>query len=310
MAARTLLLPTATGDPRVVRYDDGTLSARGRGLAWILATLLLIGGVGVLAAAGITPTTGGSRSGAAAPSAAPTGDPAVSSGGRAAGAGGTATSAVPAAETAAGAIVAEWDGPTVHVDWTGRTYRTVEADFVGDRVAVPGDRVSRTLTLRNDGPSDAVLTVALAVGQDLPAGTANPDLAQAVDLFWDVAGVTGAERFATLLDRPTPTVAEVAVPRGGTARITLGFELPADTTAHLNAATDSTALTFRVEAQMQGDTTVTPRYGVLAVTGSQVLGVVLVVVGLLLAGWLLLLIARRRRRCADCGRPAHRRERD
>lgn len=304
MAARTLLLPTATGDPRAVRYDDGTLSARGRGLAGILATLLLIGGVGVLAAAGITPTTGGSRSGAVATSAAPTGDPAASSGGRA------ATSAVPAAETVASAIVAEWDGPTVHVDWTGRTYRTVEADFVGDRVAVPGDRVSRTLTLRNDGPSDAVLTVALAVGQDLPAGTANPDLAQAVELFWDVAGVTGAERFATLLDRTTPTVAEVAVPRGGTARITLGFELPADTTAHLNAATDSTALTFRVEARMQGDTTVTPRSGVLAVTGSQVLGVVLVVVGLLLAGWLLLLIARRRRRCADCGRPVHRRERD
>lgn len=308
MAARTVILPGA--EPQVLNYDDGALSTRARVLAWLIATVLLIGGAGVLAAAGLTPLTGARTTTTTSTTAADTTSGTTTGSTDTTGNAATGTTTGTATDsTVDGAIHAEWDGPTVHVDWTGEEYATVEAEFIGDRVAAPGDRVTRTLNIANDGPSDAVMTVELSVGQDLPAGTANADLAEAVDLFWDVAGVTGSERFAVLLDQDRPTIAEVAVPSGQTARVTLGFELPADVVDHTNAGADSTALQFQVQARMQGETTgVVPSTPDLAITGAQVAGVALLVLGLLVVGWLLVLIARRRTRCDDCGRPIRRGE--
>jgi hypothetical protein len=332
--------------------DEGGLSARGRTLAWVLALVLLLTGAGALSAAGLAPISGeravgaaradGGRgggaggdegaagaaavvdaqaSGAEAHPAAPGSDPAEVADG-----GGAPAAAVD------GAITAEWDGPTVHVDWTGERYTTVEADFVGDRVASPGDRVHRTLTLRNDGPEDAVLSVDLALGQDVPAGSPNPELGGAVDLFWDVAGVEGQERFAILHDAGRPTIAEARVAQGDTVPVTVGFTMPAEETGHRGGEA-ATTLHFRVLATMQGETGVDPGPGPspepdpgpggevpapepgepdqaapeaggdgdLAVTGAHLLGAVLVLLGLLLIGWLLLALARRRRRCDLCG---------
>lgn len=331
MSSRTVLLPTGPGaQPQVVRVDGDALSRRGRTLAWILALVLLLTGAGALTAAGITPITG-ERPAATTGSGPVGGSGSSGSSGAASGdAGTTGTGTAVAGRDGAvggatgldgtvveGAVVGVWDGPTVHLDWSGQRYTTVEADFVGDRVASPGDRVERTLTLRNAGPEDAVLSVDLLLDETVPAGSPNPGLGEAIDLHWDVAGVEGSEQFAVLHSAQQPTIAEVRVPEGGTVPVTVGFTMPASETGH-RGGDDSTTLHFRVLAHLQGETGVDPAPvppepvdpeepaepgpdGGLAVTGSHLLGAVLLLLGLLLAGWLLLALNRRRTACDVCG---------
>ncbi|WP_158370133.1 hypothetical protein [Cellulosimicrobium cellulans] len=325
MSSRTVLLPAGPGaQPQVLRVDGGGLSQRGRTLAWILALVLLLTGAGALTAAGLTPITGERLP--TTTGSGPVGGPGSSgSSGGAGGAAGTGSAAAAGDGTAGGAtdldgtvvegaVVGEWDGPTVHLDWSGQRYTTVEADFVGDRVASPGDRVERTLTLRNAGPEDAVLSVDLLLDETVPAGSPNPGLGEAIDLHWDVAGVEGSEQFAVLHSEKQPTIAEVRVPEGGTVPVTVGFTMPASETGH-RGGDDSTTLHFRVLAHLQGETGVDPAPvppepvdpeepgpdGGLAVTGSHLLGAVLLLLGLLLAGWLLLALNRRRAACDVCG---------
>lgn len=336
MSSRTVVLPAGPGaQPQVVRVDGGGLSQRGRTLAWILALVLLLTGAGALTAAGITPITGArlatstgsgpvggsGASGSAGPSGAGEGAAGATGTGTAAAAGdGTDRGATALDGTVVeGAVVGVWDGPTVHLDWSGQRYTTVEADFVGDRVASPGDRVERTLTLRNAGPEDAVLSVDLLLDETAPAGSPNPGLGQAIDLHWDVAGVEGSEQFAVLHSEKQPTIAQVRVLEGGTVPVTVGFTMPATETGQ-RGGDDSTTLHFRVLAHLQGETGVVPGPvppetepvdpeepaepgpdGGLAVTGSQLLGAVLLLLGLLLAGWLLLALNRRRTACDVCG---------
>lgn len=206
-------------------------------------------------------------------------------------------------------IQAQWDGSTTHLDWTGQGYATVEANFIGDRVASPGDRVQRTLLLTNAGPSSAVLSVELTAEELVPEIAANPELATAVELFWDVAGVTGRETFAALVAAGSQPVAEAQVAESQEAAVTIGFEIPADVTTQMSQSVASTVLSFGVQARMQGDTTdpeVLPGSEVslsdLAVTGAQIGALLALVAALVLVGWLLVGLARRRATCEDCGR--------
>lgn len=305
MATRTLLLPGAPGGgQQIVRFQDGSLSARGRAAVWLLAAVLLLTGGTTLAALGITPLTGG------APADGGAGGSAVSAdaGTTGAAAGSTAASATDT-DDPDDLIQARWDGPTTHLDWAGRGYATVEASFVGDRVASPGDRVQRTLLLTNAGPSGAVLSVELTAEELVPEIAANPELASAVELFWDVAGVTGREAFATLVAAGSQPVAEAQVAAGQEVAVTVGFEMPADVTTEMSQSVASTVLSFGVRAHMEGDTTdpgVLPGSEVpvadLAVTGAQIGALLALVAALVLVGWLLVGLARRRAACEDCGR--------
>lgn len=199
------------------------------------------------------------------------------------------------------AVQAVWDGPTTHLDWEANSYATAEATFVGDRVVSPGDDVHRTLNLSNGGPSDGVMSIGFLLDETIAALTVNPDLAQNIVVYWDVAGITGSQTFASLLERQqagTPVVAEVQVPQGATSPVTIGFRMDADITTDRALGQDSALLSFQVLAHMQGDTTtyVPP----LPKTGVAVLGGIALAAGLLALGWLALIAARRRRRCDDC----------
>jgi LPXTG-motif cell wall-anchored protein len=215
---------------------------------------------------------------------------------------------------AGGVVPAEWDGPIVHLDWRGTSYSTAGATFVADRVISPGDLVHRTLTIVNDGPAAAVLTVLIQADQHLPEVARNPELAKDVVLFWDAAGVEGSESFSGLLARasaesgaPVP-VAQVQVAQGETVPVTVGFRFGADVADHRMVGADSTMISFDVLAQLHGDTAapqpelprVLPR--VLPRTGAAALGWAAVAGALLVSGWLLVAAARRRRRCDDCER--------
>lgn len=197
-------------------------------------------------------------------------------------------------------IVAQWDGPTTHLDAVGGTTTTIETTFVGERTVSPGDRVQRTLDLVNAGPDAGTLSLTIDVDETIPELAANPDLADQVVLFWDVAGVAGSQSFATLLrsDGGRTRVAEIQVPAGGQAPVTLGFSVDRELTADRSAGLPSTVLTFDVLVEVRGETA--RQAGALAITGSSVAGAVLGVVALVGAG-LLLVAAARRRRCGECG---------
>lgn len=269
----------------------GGMSPRGRVVAWLLATLILLAGCVALAAAGSLPITGARAQSSPATVAAQTEPMRL---------GGTAT---PSDVTGldASIIEAAWDGPAVHLDWRGAEYARAEATFVGERVASPGDRVVRTLNVVNAGPRDGIASVTIDAEQLIPEGALNPDLADDVTLFWDVAGIEGEEQFAALLHRGRVSVAELAVPQGETVAVSVGFAMDraVETSASLGA--DSTALTFGVGVELTGETEA-PVIPPLPETGAAgILAVIGLAAALLLSGWALLGL-RRRRRCDACDR--------
>lgn len=204
--------------------------------------------------------------------------------------------------TRADLLSGRWDGRTVHLDWRGAEYDTAQASFVGERVISPGDHIFRTLGVRNDGPSDAVMSVGLVLAETVPVLAANPELGDEVTLFWDVAGVRGSAPFSDLiaLDDGRPELVQVQVPRGAEVPVTVGFDVPAALTTEMNGRDESSALRFDVRVQIEGDTSTIPP--TLAATGGTAALAALLLalaLGILAAG--LLLLAARRRRCDGCG---------
>lgn len=284
--------PAATAPAAVLAVDGvDEMSPRGRFLAGILTVLLLLGAGVALALADALPTFGGRAQSVAELDAA--GSAPVRSG---AGAGPSGAEGVPAT-----VVAAEWDGPAVHLDWTGAEYARAETTFIGERRAAPGDRVVRTLNVVNAGPGDGVAAVTLDLTEVIPDGALNPDLAQHVSLFWDIAGVTGEETFAALNSRERVSVAEVAVAQGATVPVTVGFTMAAAVETGQAAGADSTLLSFDVGVNLTGETEPfePPALALTGVTG--ILALLFLAAGLVLLG--VLLVGRRRRR-EDAPSPA------
>lgn len=275
----------------------GGLSRRGRAIAWILAILLIVGCTVTLAAANALPITGGRAQDSVT---AAQGNSAVQRDGTGAGATTPRTTAQGDTTLSSSTIEAEWGGSAVHLDWTGTGYARIATTFVGDRLASPGDRVVRTLHVVNAGPSDGVAKVTIDLSKQIPAGAANLDLADDITLFWDVAGVTGTESFATLLANGRVAIAEVAVPQGGDVAVTVGFAMDSAVQASRALGVDSTLLSFGVGVELGGNTEpqVAPKLAMTGLTGVLVLSVI---AAALLAFGLVLLLKRRRRACDDCG---------
>ncbi len=298
MSSRLVVQPSPDGAEIVIHSSRGHgLTRSGRVLATGLCLVLLLIGALACAWAGV-PLTGVQAQSSSPLTAVPAGSTSVFGApqGAANGAGG--------GTTLDGAIRATWDGPTTHLAWNGSSYTTAQASFVGDRIAAPGDHIQRTLRVANDGPSAAVLTLSLVVGEEQPEEVRNPDLARGVTLSWNVGGATGSERFDLLLGEQSrqPVIAQTRVAKGETVPITIAVDMSASETLHRNLGASSDLLRFDVLARMQGETApgvlAQEPGGRLAWTGTTVLAVLAVAVGLLLVGTLLVVAARRRReRC-------------
>ncbi|MBC9955033.1 hypothetical protein ICM05_10355 [Leucobacter sp. cx-42] len=259
---------------------NGGLSARGKVLAAVLTALLLLGlGVG-LAMANALPVLGGravseTQAGTAT-------DPERL---------GTGTVTQGAHVVGAEAIQAEWDGPAVHLDWTGAEYARAETTFIGTRTASPGDAVRRTLLITNAGPGDGVAAVTLDVTELIPEGATNTHFSDDVQLFWSIDGVVGEENFTVLKTGDRQTVAEVAVTQGATIPVMFGFSMDEDAAAPQLAGGPSVDLSFDVGVNLTGNTD-TPPLVVTGGTGAMLL--IAIAVALLLIGWFVIAAARRR----------------
>ncbi len=272
---------------RVLTVDssDG-LSTRGRIIAGFLTVLLLLGlGVG-LAFADALPTLGGraNTSGAAASP-----DPERKGLSRADASTAAGTEVLPAS-----VVTAQWDGPAVHLDWTGAEYARAETTFIGDRTASPGDRVERTLNVVNAGPGAGVAAVTLDLAEVIPPGAANPRLAEDVTLFWNIGGVTGSDTFAALNSADRVSVAELAIPAGETVPVTVGFAMDAAVEGSRSAGGDSTILSFDVGVNLTGETA-PPETPKLAITGATGILALICIAGALILLGILLVVLRRRR---------------
>lgn len=288
------MIPSRPSDRITVTTGaDGSLSARGWRLAAVLTVVLLLCLVAGLAAAGALPFTGERRVVAAdVPPARIDGAAGAPSASESEG----TASAVSVGHN--GTIPAQWEGPAVNLDWQGREYARAELGFIGDRIAVPGDRVQRTLEVVNGGPGPGAMTVTLALRREVPPDARNPEFGSDVTLFWEVNGVTGRGTFADLARNDRIELGQSALTRGESARIMLGFEMAhgVESSRALGAASTSLQL-IDVTVDMRGDTpSALPRTGGVPPWLALGVGAALLLLGsvLLLAMW------RRRRVCGEC----------
>jgi len=234
-------------------------------------------------------------------------------------------------------IGAAWNGEARHIDWKGGLFETIETNFVGDRVIVPGDRVERQLYLTNNGPSAAVLSVHLHPSKNFTDIARNPELATAVTMYWQLGSFAPhSNSFHNLHALGNPQIVQALVTQGQTMPLTLGFEFPISITEHYAAGEISQLLEFEVRVRMAGESVyapalvpsptptlvptptpvvtpvpappqVPPPPDDLPVTGASILGAASLAGALSIFGWLLL--AGRRRRCEVCDTPLPRRNR-
>ncbi|MFS0703090.1 hypothetical protein AB6N23_01075 [Cellulomonas sp. 179-A 9B4 NHS] len=170
----------------------------------------------------------------------------------------------PAAARAAAyddALATAWDGPTVHLAWDGTTYASSTTSFVGSQVAVPGDVAGRTLTVRNDGPTDAMLrgwvTDVRLLDPDAPdldpwTGASLGDFYSDLTLAWRTASDDGSASFRALAARERTPVVEVPLARGASTQVTVVSAFPVEATSGNGANVAPREARFSVLLELAG----------------------------------------------------------
>jgi len=164
--------------------------------------------------------------------------------------------------TGGGVLTLVWDGPGTSLDWRGREAPiAAEGTFVGDHILVPGDRITRTATVTNNGPGAGIATVSiLDVTITGPTDQAGPSLADLIELTWSIDGVPGSTTWSRAAATPVAHATQVDLAKGASFRLTVGAVFPASATEGKNPGGAATAqvLTYKVRVDMQEDTRTGP----------------------------------------------------
>lgn len=172
---------------------------------------------------------------------------------------------------AAGPALAE-SSKAIQLSWDGSGYSdTTTETFVGFPVAVPGDITERTLQVRNEGPTDGTLHVSITnvdlLDPDAEDLHHNPnhtppddsgryaDAGDQGDFYADLLiDWNGGRSSIKDLDAAGDTqILEITLPRGETTPVTIGYELPSDSTSGNKANVDPRLGKFDVELSLGGD---------------------------------------------------------
>jgi hypothetical protein len=148
-------------------------------------------------------------------------------------------------------LAAYWDGPVLAVDWRGATQTLPSGSFVGERVAVPGDKVFRTIQIRNQGPSDATLSV--SIDRPTAVGDGGPAFADTVILGWSVGSASGNVHYSQIAGQQDFALGSAPVGRCETIPITVGYEIPLDEVRGSASQIGSASLRFGVSVTMRGE---------------------------------------------------------
>ena len=218
----------------------------------------------------------------------------------------------------------QWDGQTIVLAWDGSEYTTQTTSFAGVPVTVPGDRASRAIVARNDGPTAATLHAWVADVEVEQAAGSTSTFIDDVSITWSTASGASAGSLRRLAATDRTSVAEVVLQPGQSTRLVVGYEFDADATSGNRSQDGPVSASFDVTLRLtEGEPGVTPSptptsstgptpgtsgttasrppsagagSNFLARTGADVLqlgGVIALAIG---GGTVLLLVARRRRR--------------
>ncbi|MDR1392455.1 MAG: LPXTG cell wall anchor domain-containing protein [Bifidobacteriaceae bacterium] len=145
----------------------------------------------------------------------------------------------------------EWDGETVQLDWTGRA-RPVQRDeneFLGSVTAIPGDVVTRTLTVHNAGPGDATLTMELVDALTVSRPPSDPSATGPIQIVWQTPSASGTTPLADVLTKGSVKAFELPLAQDGDLKLTIGWTFPADATGSMGMG----AVSFGMRLVLRGD---------------------------------------------------------
>lgn len=146
----------------------------------------------------------------------------------------------PVAAHAADDLTVTYDGDTTHLSWDGTTYSTQETGFFGDLSAVPGDRVSRSAIVTNNGPGPGLLSVSIA---NMRVDVALGDY---LTITLTSEGETASSTFTQLQASGGKLLIDKPLAQGASRRITLAFEYAADATEANRADVGAQGVSFDV----------------------------------------------------------------
>ena len=157
----------------------------------------------------------------------------------------------------------------IQLSWDGRTYTSVTAEsFLGTPVSVPGDSASRTLLVRNDGPTAGTLRASIVnvelADPDAPDVHHNPEHrspgegyggAGAQGDFYDdlrVRWAGGSASFTELHEQGHTPILEIDLDTGEQVPINLAYELPLAATSGNRANVAPREASFDVLLEIGG----------------------------------------------------------
>ena len=166
--------------------------------------------------------------------------------------------ALPDHDSHDGGFSSQWVTERIHLNWQQeQTLWTSDDSFIGQRTVVPGDRIQRSLEVQNTSSTGATMSVRLHLRTDIPEITNNPELANDIEVFWDIGGVQASAPWSWIQENHTDdewfeisarhVETQVAVP------ITIGVALAEDISDHAHLGEASTLLSFHLSVTMQGD---------------------------------------------------------
>ncbi|PFG40446.1 hypothetical protein ATJ97_2975 [Georgenia soli] len=174
----------------------------------------------------------------------------------------------------------------ISLSWDGSEYAASTSEsFLGVPVSVPGDTAARTLTVRNDGPRQGVLTAEIVNVELLdpeapdehhnpdhedPDGSGAPfgdpyagagdqgDFYDDVTVGWETADGAGSASFSALDTDGGRQIGQVALGRGETTEVTISYEFPYDATSGNRANVPPRLASFDVLLTIRGDDAAAP----------------------------------------------------
>lgn len=137
----------------------------------------------------------------------------------------------------------------IQLSWDGSSYSDATTEsFVGFPVTVPGDSTSRTIMVRNDGPTDGTLTVSI-VDVELLTPTIDDDFYSDLLIDWQ----TGRSSIRDLESAGTTRIIEMPLPQGETTPVTIGYDFPREATSGNKSDVGERQGRFDVLFQLGGD---------------------------------------------------------
>jgi hypothetical protein len=196
------------------------------------------------------------------------------------------TALVLVAAVAAPAGAAARGDDTVSLSWDGSEYAASTTEsFLGVPVSVPGDTAARTLTVRNDGPRQGVLTAEIVNVELLdpgapdehhnpdhedPDGSGAPsgdpyagagdqgDFYDDVTVRWETDDGAGSAAFSDLDADGDRQIGQVVLGRGRTTEVTISYEFPYDATSGNRANVAPRQASFDVLLTIRGEDAAVP----------------------------------------------------